>query len=259
MARADDENKVPADQIGSDDPEELAKFNALAESWWDPIGVFAPLHQMNRTRLGFIKDEACRHFGLNSTDMAPFDGLRVVDVGCGGGLLCEPMARLGATVIGLDAGERNIEIARSHRDKAGLEIDYRIGTAEMLAAQGERFDMVLNMEVVEHVGDVDVFLRACSELTRPNGLMFVSTINRTKKAFLMAIVGAEYLLRWVPRGTHDWQRFVRPAELRRALGKGGVDLTRLSGMIYDPVAADWRLKGGNLAVNYLGVGIKRSA
>lgn len=256
---ADDENKGASDPKRSDDPGELAKFAAMAESWWDPTGAFAPLHKMNRTRLGFIKDEACQHFGRNFADMTPFEGLRVVDVGCGGGLLCEPMARLGATVVGLDAGERNIEIARSHGAQAGLDIDYRVGTAEMLAATGERFDIVLNMEVVEHVGDVDVFLNACSDLTRAQGLMFVSTINRTKKAFLMAIVGAEYLLRWLPRGTHEWRRFVRPSELRRGLERGGVDLARLSGMVYDPVAADWRLKATDLAVNYLGVGVKRAA
>ncbi len=241
----------------SDDPAELAKFSALAESWWDPLGAFRPLHQINTTRLSFIKEELCRHFERDGAGMSPLEGLRVLDVGCGGGLLCEPMARLGAAVTGMDAGERNIEIASAHAAASGLDIDYQVGTAEGLAETGARFDVVLNMEVVEHVADVPLFLAACGDLVGEGGLMFVSTINRTKRAFLMAIVGAEYVLRWVPRGTHSWERFVRPAELRRGLRRGGVDLTRLTGMVYDPVRADWRLKAGDLAVNYLAVGIKR--
>ena len=249
--------KAAATGARSDDPAELAKFSALAESWWDPTGAFRPLHQINTTRLSFIKDEVCRHYERNVADMAPLAGLRVLDVGCGGGLLCEPMARLGADVTGLDAAARNIDIATAHSAEAGLDIDYQVGTAEMLAATGVRFDVVLNMEVVEHVADVPLFLTACADLVRAQGLMFVSTINRTKRAFLLAIVGAEYVLRWVPRGTHTWQRFVRPAELRRGLSQGGVDLTRLTGMVYDPVTGSWRLKAGDLAVNYLGVGIKR--
>ncbi len=243
----------------SDDPAELAKFSALAESWWDPEGAFRPLHEINTARLGFIKEEICRHFGRDVAAMRPFEGLRVIDVGCGGGLLCEPMARLGAAVTGLDAAARNIEIAKLHAAGSGLDIAYRVGTVESLAANGERFDIVLNMEVVEHVADVGLFLAASADLVRPDGLMFVSTINRTKRAFLMAIVGAEYVLRWIPRGTHDWRRFVRPSELRSALERGGIDLTRLSGMVYDPVTARWRLKAGDLAVNYLGVGTKRAA
>ncbi|MHA1564437.1 MAG: bifunctional 2-polyprenyl-6-hydroxyphenol methylase/3-demethylubiquinol 3-O-methyltransferase UbiG [Alphaproteobacteria bacterium] len=241
----------------SDDPAELAKFSALAESWWDPVGAFRALHQINTTRLSFIKGEICRHFERDVEDMAPFGGLRVLDVGCGGGLLCEPMARLGADVTGLDAAGRNIEIATAHSVESGLDIDYQVGTAEKLAETGARFDVVLNMEVVEHVADVPLFLAACSALVRPQGLMFLSTINRTKRAFLLAIVGAEYVLRWVPRGTHNWRRFVRPAELRRGLSQGGVDLTRLTGMVYDPVKDNWRLKANDLAVNYLGVGVKR--
>lgn len=232
------------------DPAEVARFAAMAEEWWDPHGKFRPLHRLNPTRLAFIRDRAAAHFGRDAKAPEPFAGLRLLDVGCGGGLLCEPMARLGAEVVGIDAAERNVKIARAHATAAGLDIDYRHASAEALAAHGESFDLVLNMEVVEHVADTDSFLGACCRLMRPGGAMVLATLNRTPQSFALAIIGAEYVLRWLPRGTHDWRKFVRPSELEAALARHGADVVARTGVAYNPLTDGWRLSD-DLSVNYM--------
>jgi len=238
------------------DPGELEKFGAIAEQWWNPEGQFRPLHQINPVRLAYIRDQACAHFGRDAASLTPLAGLTVLDVGCGGGLLCEPLARLGAAVTGIDAEARNIEIARAHSAAVDLAIDYRAASAEELAGEDRRFDIVLNMEVIEHVADVERFLADCSALLSDGGLMVLSTLNRTAKAFALAVVGAEYVLRWLPRGTHDWRRFVRPSELTRALARAGIAVHDLAGLAYRPLSDQWVLDRGDLSVNYLGMGVK---
>jgi 2-polyprenyl-6-hydroxyphenyl methylase/3-demethylubiquinone-9 3-methyltransferase len=232
------------------DPAEIARFAALADDWWDPNGRFKPLHRFNPVRLGFIRDRLVRHFGRDPAALTPFTGLRLLDVGCGGGLIAEPMARLGATVTGIDATDKNIRVAALHAARAGLDIDYRCEAAEDLAARGERFDVVLNLEVVEHVVAVEPFIAACSQLLAPGGAMIVATLNRTAKAWALAIVGAEYILGWLPRGTHRWEKFVRPAELAAALRHNRLDIAELTGVSYDPLAGEWSLSR-DLAVNYM--------
>jgi len=241
--------KPPGDS--SVDPAEIAKFTALAEAWWDPAGKFRPLHRLNPARLGYIRDCAAARFGRDPLGPRPLAGLRLVDIGCGGGLLCEPLTRLGARVSGIDAGERNIAIAQRHAGEGELDIDYRQATAEALAAAGERFDIVLSMEVVEHVGDPAGFMAACAQLVAPGGLLIVATLNRTAKSFAFAIVGAEYLLRWLPRGTHDWRRFLRPSELAALVRPHGLKLAEAVGVVYSPLADKWRLADDDLDVNYM--------
>ena len=238
------------------DPEEIARFSAIASEWWDPDGKFRPLHRLNPTRLSYIRDQATRHFALAPKAMKLMRGLSVVDIGCGGGLLSEPMARLGAKVTGIDASERNITVAAQHAKEAGLTIDYRALTAEELAEEGRTFDLVLNMEVLEHVADVEAFLAAAASLLKPGGLMVLATLNRTPKSFLFAIVGAEYLLRWLPRGTHDWRRFLRPSELARHLEDAELNLEDATGVVYNPVNDSWRLQPRDLEVNYMMSAVK---
>ncbi|SLN10103.1 bifunctional 2-polyprenyl-6-hydroxyphenol methylase/3-demethylubiquinol 3-O-methyltransferase UbiG [Oceanibacterium hippocampi] len=233
------------------DPAEIARFSAIADSWWDPAGDFRPLHRLNPVRLGYIRQQAERHFGLDPNSLEPLRGLSVLDIGCGGGLLSEPMARLGARVVGVDAAEKNIRVASLHAERAGLSIDYRHDTAEALAAAGEQFDIVLAMEIIEHVADTGAFVGACATLLRPGGLMFGATLNRTLKSYAMAIVGAEYVLRWLPRGTHDWNRFLRPSEFARALRQAGLRLRHTTGVAYQPFDDKWRLDPGDLGVNYM--------
>ncbi|WP_422368743.1 bifunctional 2-polyprenyl-6-hydroxyphenol methylase/3-demethylubiquinol 3-O-methyltransferase UbiG [Pelagibius sp.] len=233
------------------DPEEIAKFTAMAEAWWDPDGKFRPLHRFNPVRLEYIRDRLCRHFGRNPKEERPLAGLRLLDIGCGGGLLSEPLARLGAEMTGLDAAEKNIRIAALHAAESKLDIDYRHATAEDLAAAGDTFDAVLNMEVVEHVADVDSFLGASAALVRPGGVMIVATLNRTPKSFLLAIVGAEYVLRWLPRGTHEWRRFVRPSELSQGLRRAGLEIAEMTGVAFNPLTDRWRLAPRDLDVNYM--------
>lgn len=234
------------------DSRELAKFAALAEDWWDDNGPFRPLHRMNPIRLRFIRDATCRHFGRDPKRPAAFTGLSVLDIGCGGGLLTEPLARLDASVTGLDAVEPNIRAAALHAHEVGLEIAYQCQTAERLADGGRQFDLVLNMEVIEHVANRAAFLKATAALVRPGGLCIASTLNRTTKAFLLAIVGAEYLLHWIPRGTHDWRRFVRPDELDRTLRGYGLLAGHMTGVRYNPLTDDWMLDPADLEVNYMG-------
>ncbi len=232
------------------DTDEVAKFSALAEEWWDPRGKMAPLHKFNPARLAYIRDEICSHFGRNPKQVPSLGGLRVLDIGCGAGLLCEPLTRLGAQLVGVDPSAKNIAAARLHAQQSGLAIDYRIGTAEALADAGERFDVVLAMEVVEHVADVNLFVRRCAEMVRPGGMMVLATLNRTLKSFALAIVGAEYILRWLPRGTHQWDRFVTPNELEIAVELGGLRVTDTKGMIYNPLTDIWQL-GRDTDVNYM--------
>ncbi len=245
---AQEKNSTTAASV---DPDEIAKFTAMAEAWWDPDGKFRPLHRFNPVRLEYIRDRLCGHFGRDPKSDHPLAGLRLLDIGCGGGLLSEPLARLGAVMTGLDAAEKNIRIAALHAAESKLEIDYRHATAEDLAAAGENFDAVLNMEVVEHVADVDSFLGASAALVRPGGVMVVATLNRTPKSFLLAIVGAEYVLRWLPRGTHEWRRFVRPAELSKALRQAGMEIAEMTGVAFNPLTDRWRLAPRDLDVNYM--------
>ncbi|MCP4329163.1 MAG: bifunctional 2-polyprenyl-6-hydroxyphenol methylase/3-demethylubiquinol 3-O-methyltransferase UbiG [Alphaproteobacteria bacterium] len=237
------------------DDDEVARFAALAEDWWDPTGPLRSLHKLNPVRLKFIRDRVANHFGRDPLDPAPLHGLRLLDIGCGGGLLCEPMRRLGASVVGIDAAERNVAVARIHAEQGRLDIDYRHGSAEDLAASGARFDVVLTMEVVEHVADVELFLSACADLLDPGGCLVAATINRTAKAFALAIVGAEYVLGWLPRGTHDWREFVRPSEMVEALRAGDVAVNELTGVIYNPINDAWSTSR-DLDVNYMAFATK---
>ncbi len=232
------------------DESEIARFSALAGEWWDARGKMAPLHKFNPLRLAYIRDAACRRFGRDAKRLDCLAGLRVLDIGCGGGLLSEPLARLGAAVVGADPAAANIEAARLHAAESGVAIDYRATTAEALAEAGESFDIVLAMEVVEHVADVNLFVKLVAAMVKPSGLMIAATINRTLKSFALAIVGAEYILRWLPRGTHRWDKFVTPNELEIALKLGGLDVIDETGVIYNPLADHWRLSS-DTDVNYM--------
>jgi 2-polyprenyl-6-hydroxyphenyl methylase/3-demethylubiquinone-9 3-methyltransferase len=244
---SDDPREGPA--VSTVDSTELAKFDAMAEAWWDPLGDFKPLHILNPTRIAFIREVAQRHFGRAPGD-TPLDGLGLCEIGCGGGLLTEPMRRLGAEVTGVDPSARNIGIARSHAETGGLKITYLQCAAEDMVERGASFDIVLAMEVVEHVANVDVFIASCAQLVKPGGLMFLATLNRTAKAFALAIVGAEYVMRWLPRGTHDWRKFVKPSELAHPLRRAGFAIERLTGVTYNPLADRWSLSR-DLDVNYM--------
>jgi 2-polyprenyl-6-hydroxyphenyl methylase/3-demethylubiquinone-9 3-methyltransferase len=240
------------------DPAELAKFARMAEAWWDPDGPSRALHRLNPVRLGFIRDLACARFGRDARAGQPLAGLRVVDIGCGGGILSEPLARMGASVVGIDPAPENVEAARLHAAENSLLIDYRATTAEALATTGERFDLVLAMEVVEHVADRGLFLMACADLLRPGGLLVAATINRTPKAYALAIVAAERLLRWLPPGTHDYAKLVRPAELQLALEKAGLAVLDTAGVVFNPLAGGWR-RSRDTDVNYMMAATKRDA
>jgi 2-polyprenyl-6-hydroxyphenyl methylase / 3-demethylubiquinone-9 3-methyltransferase len=237
------------------DPAEIARFAALSESWWDPEGPFRPLHRLNPVRLAVVRRHLLGHFGRDGSSLFPFRGLRLLDIGCGGGLMAEPMARLGFAVTGIDAAAENVPIARHHAEAAGLELDYRAVAVEELAAAGERFDAVLALEILEHVADLGAFCAAAAAVLRPGGAVIAATINRTAKAFLLAIVGAEYVLRWLPRGTHDWRKFVRPSELAAPLRRNGIRLVEATGIVYDPLAQAWR-ESQDLDVNYMIYGVK---
>jgi len=239
------------------DPAEVAKFEAMAAEWWDPNGKFKPLHMLNPCRLDYITRQIAAEFDRDLTQPLPFKGLRLLDIGCGGGLLSEPMARLGATVVGADAAARNIPVAQVHAVQSGLEIDYRHTTAEALAEAGERFDVVLNMEVVEHVSDPLAYLTACRILLKDNGLMICSTLNRNPKSFVMAIIGAEYVMRWLPKGTHDWAKFITPDELYDLIRQAGLEPVDKKGMVFNPVSWSWSLSSRDLSCNYVTASVKR--
>lgn len=232
------------------DQSEVDRFSAMAAEWWSPTGKFRPLHKFNPVRIEYIRDRVSAHFGRDSRAHQPLSGLRVLDIGCGGGLLSEPVARMGASVVGADASEKNIGIARTHAEQSGVAVDYRAVTAEQLAADGEQFDVVLNMEVVEHVADVAFFMETCASLVKPGGLMFVATINRTLKAAALAIVGAEYVLRWLPRGTHQYEKLVRPEEIEAPLGLGGMTVIERTGVFFNPLQNQWNLSK-DMDVNYM--------
>jgi 2-polyprenyl-6-hydroxyphenyl methylase / 3-demethylubiquinone-9 3-methyltransferase len=231
------------------DRDEVARFARLSGEWWDERGPFRQLHRINPVRLTYIGDQLCRRFGRNAKEAASLFGLSVLDIGCGGGLVCEPLARLGARVTGIDPAAENIAAAKAHASAAGLNIAYEVATTEELAARGQRYDAVLLLEVVEHVPDAPAFIKTVAPLVKPGGMMMLSTLNRTLKAYALAIVGAELILRWLPVGTHQWQRFVRPEELASALSAAGLSLTGTEGLIYDPFSDEWRL-GLDIDVNY---------
>jgi 2-polyprenyl-6-hydroxyphenyl methylase / 3-demethylubiquinone-9 3-methyltransferase len=239
------------------DPAEVAKFEAMAAEWWNPAGKFKPLHMLNPCRLDYITSQIAAEFDRDLTHPTPFQGLRLLDIGCGGGLLAEPMARLGARVVGADAAARNIPVARLHAEQAGLDIDYRHTTAEDLAAAGEQFDVVLNMEVVEHVSDPLAYLTACQQLLKPGGLMICSTLNRNPKSYLMAIIGAEHVMRWLPKGTHDWRKFITPDELYDLLRRAGLEPVDRKGMVFNPLGWSWSLSARDLSCNYVTASVKR--
>ncbi len=239
------------------DPAEVAKFEAMAAEWWDPNGKFKPLHMLNPCRLDYITQQIAAEYDRNLTESNAFDGLRILDIGCGGGLLAEPMARLGATVIGADAAERNIPVAQVHAAQSGLLIDYRHTTAEAMAEAGEQFDVVLNMEVVEHVADPLMYLTACQQLLKPGGLHICSTINRNPKSYVFAIFGAEVVMRWLPKGTHEWNKFITPDELFALMTQAGLDPVDRTGFVFNPVSWSWSLSDRDLSVNYVTAAIKR--
>jgi 2-polyprenyl-6-hydroxyphenyl methylase/3-demethylubiquinone-9 3-methyltransferase len=242
---------MTASQASSIDPAEVERFSRIAAEWWDPNGKFAPLHRFNPVRLGFIRDRALARFGRDPGARRPFEGLRLLDIGCGGGLLSEPMRRLGFAVTAVDASERNVAVAGAHAAEQGLEIDYRATTAEALLAEGAGpFDLILNMEVVEHVPDPGAYLRDCARLLAPGGLMIVATLNRTVKAFALAKLGAEYVLRWLPVGTHDWNRFLKPQEVKGFLAGEAVEVLGPFGVAYDPISGRWS-QSADVGVNYL--------
>ncbi|MQP64192.1 bifunctional 2-polyprenyl-6-hydroxyphenol methylase/3-demethylubiquinol 3-O-methyltransferase UbiG [Niveispirillum sp. SYP-B3756] len=238
------------------DQAEIERFSRIAAEWWDPAGKFKPLHKFNPVRLTYIRDAICAAYGRDPKAPRPLEGIRIIDVGCGGGLLSEPLARLGASVTGVDAAEKNVKTAAAHAAETGVSVDYRATTAESLVAAGEQFDVVLAMEIVEHVADVDLFLDAVGKLARPGGLVFMATLNRTAKGWLLGVVAAEYLLGWLPRGTHDWKKFLRPSELVGGLRRAGVAVRDISGVAYNPISDKFSLSPTNLEVNYLLWGVR---
>ncbi|MGJ8558869.1 MAG: bifunctional 2-polyprenyl-6-hydroxyphenol methylase/3-demethylubiquinol 3-O-methyltransferase UbiG [Litorimonas sp.] len=238
------------------DPREMGSFSRMAHDWWNPEGMFRPLHVMNGARIDMIKHAICDHFSRDPDTNRPLEGLRLLDIGCGGGLLCEPMVRLGATVTGVDALERNVKTAKTHAEQMGVDVDYRHGTIEQMVEAGEpQFDVVLNMEVIEHVAIPRDFIADCAAMVRPGGIMTCSTINRTFKAFAFAIVGAEYVLRWLPRGTHQYEKFIKPKELQNYLTAAGLSIDEIIGMSLNPITEQWRI-GNDLSINYVTVATK---
>ncbi len=238
------------------DPLEVAKFEAMAAEWWDVSGKFKPLHMMNPCRLDYITEQIASEFGRDLSQPAPLKGLRLLDIGCGGGLLSEPMARLGASVVGADAAEGNIPVAQIHAEQSGLTIDYRHTTAENLAQAGEQFDVILNMEVVEHVSDPSAYMAACNTLLKSGGLMLCSTINRNPKSYLMAIIGAEHVMRWLPKGTHEWDKFITPDELFDLIESAGLKPVDRKGFVFNPLLWSWSISDRDLSVNYVTASVK---
>lgn len=232
------------------DADDVARFSRIADEWWDEQGKFKPLHRINPLRIGYIRDKVCAHFARPQSGDALL-GLSLLDIGCGGGLISEPMTRLGAQVSGVDASAKNIAVAKLHAEKMGLSIHYRANSAEALAEQSEQYDVVLALEIVEHVANIPLFLTSLAQLVKPDGLLIMSTLNRTAKSYALAIIGAEYILRWLPRGTHQWQQFVRPSELVRGLSEHGLETQHITGMVMHPLSQKWRLSPDDLSVNYL--------
>jgi len=231
------------------DPEEVLQFDRNADAWWDPEGIFKPLHGMNPCRIQILKNHLCTHFNKNPFDAKPLAGISILDIGCGGGLLTEPLTRLGATVTGLDAGASNIAIAEAHAEAMGLSIVYHAKTAEIFAAEGHQYDCVLSLEVLEHLASIPSFLNACKKLLKPKGTLVLSTLNRTLKSFLGAVVMGEYVLKWLPRGTHDWKKFLRPSELATLLKHERLVVSSFVGMVYDPFIGEWK-ETRSIDINY---------
>ena len=243
--------------MNSVDPAEVAKFEAMAAEWWDPNGKFKPLHMLNPCRLDYLTSQIAAEFGRDLTTPKPFAGLRILDIGCGGGLLSEPMARLGATVIGADAAAGNIPVAQLHAEQSGLEIDYRHCAAEDLAAAGEQFDVVIAMEIIEHVENPQAFMRTCASLMKTGGLMLCSTLNRNPKSYLVAIIGAEWVMRWLPKGTHEWSKFITPDELYKLIEEAALEPMDRMGMVFNHVTWGWSLSERDMSVNYVTASVKR--
>lgn len=241
---------APSTTATSVDPAEIAKFEAMAAEWWDPNGKFRPLHMLQPCRLDYVTRQIAAEFDRDLTGPRPFSGLTLIDIGCGGGLLSEPMARLGAEVTGIDAAARNIPVAAAHARQSGIAIDYRHTTAEAVAADGARFDVVLALEVIEHVADPAGFLSTCRALLNPGGLIVLSTLNRNAKSFVMGILGAEYVMRWLPKGTHEWRRFITPDELTVLLSGAGLDPVDRKGFVFNPFAWSFAISDRDLSVNY---------
>lgn len=239
------------------DPEDVARFSAIAEEWWDPQGKFRPLHKFNPTRLAFMRDQLCTHFDRDPNLATPLKGLRLLDIGCGGGLLSEPLCRMGADVTGADASEKNIKTAQIHAEQQKLTINYRSIPAETLVEQNERFNIIVNMEVMEHVADLPHFVTSCANLLEPGGVMLCATLNRTFKALGLAVIGAEYILRWLPVGTHQWSQFIRPDELKTLLNNSGLSVGEFTGVTYNPISDRWSLSK-DTAVNYMTIATKPS-
>lgn len=238
------------------DPKEVAKFEAMAAEWWDPNGKFKPLHMLNPCRLDYVTSQIAAEFGRDLQDNLPFKGLRILDIGCGGGLISEPMARLGATVFGADAAAGNIPVAQIHAKQQGLDIDYRHTFAEDLILDDEVFDVVLNLEVIEHVAVPQDFLRACEQLLKPGGLMICSTINRNPKSYAVAILGAEVIMRWLPKGTHEWHKFITPDELVKMISAAGLEPLDKKGFVFNPISWTWSISSHDLSVNYVTASVK---
>ncbi|WP_415313715.1 bifunctional 2-polyprenyl-6-hydroxyphenol methylase/3-demethylubiquinol 3-O-methyltransferase UbiG [Candidatus Pelagibacter sp. Uisw_106] len=234
--------------MNSINKKEIEKFSKIAEEWWDPNGKFKPLHNFNPIRIRYIKENIIKDFKIRSSDK-PLKNIKLLDIGCGGGLLSEPMCRLGANVVGIDASKKNIEVAKFHAKKNNLQIDYKVASPEMLKNK-TRFDVILNMEIVEHVNDIDFFIKESSKLLKKNGIMFIATLNKTLKSYVFAIVGAEYILKWLPIGTHDWEKFVKPSELIRISKKNNLSLKKLNGMNFDILDNSWKVTG-DTSVNYI--------
>lgn len=242
---------------GTIDAAEVQQFNAIASQWWDESGPLKPLHQLNPTRMEYIKAQICTHFGRDAEGFSSLTGLCIADIGCGGGLVTEPLCRLGADVTGVDAGAENIKVARHHAAQQGLEIDYKATTVEELAAREKgKFDVVTALEIIEHVADPELFIASCCKLVRKNGMLILSTLNRTPKSFMLGIVAAEYILRWLPAGTHDWKKFVKPSEIARPLAQQGLKTIDISGLVYNPLKRSFGISKTDIDVNYLLTAVK---
>ncbi len=244
-------NSNPAPSI---DPSEVELFSALAAEWWDPRGPFKPLHEFNPVRVGYIRNQICAHLGRVATDPKPLAGLDIADIGCGGGLLCEPISRLGANITGVDPSDKNISVASLHARQMGLGINYLQTSVEALAEAGQTFDVVLAMEVLEHVADVSSFMQACAKILKPGGIFIGATLNRTLKSLALAKIGVEYILRWLPVGTHDWDKFLTPAETTRSLRDAGLGLQTIQGVTYNPLKGEWRTST-DTDINYIFVAL----